>query len=121
MSLTASSKPIKEFYESLNRYKTLGVVHEGAVKIAFQNLLEYPCKQSNLSLVAEWKYDRPSRHPAFIDAACVDEFRLVHGYWEAKDEGDDVKKEIKKKFAGGYPKQNILFQAPTQAILYQEG
>jgi len=121
LKLTTSSKPVKEFYESLDRYKTLGVIHEGAVKVAFQNLLEYCCKSSNLSLIAEWKYDRPSRRPAFIDAACVDEFRLVHGYWEAKDEGDDLRKEIKKKFAAGYPKQNTLFQAPTQAILYQDG
>ncbi len=49
----------------------------------------------------------------------VDQWSLTHGYWEAKDSQDDLRKEIKKKFAVGYPKDNILFQSPTQAILFQ--
>ena len=121
MNLKPTHKAVKEFYKSLEQYETIGVSHEGAVKVAFQNLLEYCCKTSALTLIAEWKFDRPGRRPAFVDGACVDEFRLVHGYWEAKDEEDDLKKEIRNKFAESYPRDNILFQAPTQAILYQNG
>ena len=32
--------------------------------------------------------------------------RLV-GYWEAKDEEDDLDEEIQKKFRKGYPQDNI--------------
>ncbi len=121
LNLKPTHKPVREYYKSLEQYEALGISHEGAVKVAFQNLLEYCCKTFKWTLINEWKYDRPGRRPAFIDGACVDEFRLVHGYWEAKDEGDDLKKEVKRKFAEGYPKNNILFQAPTRIVLYQDG
>jgi hypothetical protein len=29
------------------------------------------------------------------------------GYWEAKDEDDDLDEEIEKKFRKGYPQDNI--------------
>ncbi len=50
----------------------------------------------------------------------MDGFKLVHGYWEAKDSSDDLDKEIKKKFAVGYPKDNILFQAPNRIVIWQD-
>ena len=51
----------------------------------------------------------------------MDEFKIPHGYWEAKDTKDDLDQEIQKKFDAGYPKDNILFQAPHRAIIYQDG
>jgi predicted helicase len=59
--------------------------------------------------------------PLRADGALVDEFNLPHGFWEAKDSGDDLDKAIKAKFALGYPQRNILFQAPDRAVLYQNG
>ncbi|MGB8991020.1 MAG: N-6 DNA methylase [Desulfobaccales bacterium] len=56
-----------------------------------------------------------------MDGALVDAFKIPHGYWEAKDTKDDLEKEIQKKFDAGYPKDNILFQAPHRAIIYQDG
>jgi len=56
-----------------------------------------------------------------VDGALVDQFNLSHGLWEAKDSADDLEKEIKAKFALGYPQWNILFQSPERAILYQNG
>ena len=56
-----------------------------------------------------------------LDGALVDNYTLPHGYWEAKDTADDLDKEIAKKFAAGYPQDNILFQAPHQGVLYQHG
>ena len=32
-----------------------------------------------------------------------------------------MEKEIQKKFESGYPKDNIIFQAPHRAIIYQDG
>ena len=56
-----------------------------------------------------------------MDGALVDEFRLTHGFWEAKDSHDDLGKEVKKKLTAGYPQNNIIFQAPERAILWQNG
>ena len=48
------------------------------------------------------------------DGAVVDSLSQVlrYGLWEAKDSADDLEKEIKAKFAAGYPRDNILFQQP---------
>ena len=54
-----------------------------------------------------------------VDGALIDEFRLTHGIWEAKDIHDDLPTEVQRKFKAGYPSDNILFQTPEQAILWQ--
>jgi type I restriction-modification system DNA methylase subunit len=43
------------------------------------------------------------------------------GFWEAKDEHDDLEREIKRKIEKGYPRSNIIFQAPERAIICQHG
>jgi hypothetical protein len=45
----------------------------------------------------------------------------LYGIWEAKDTADDLAVEVKKKFEAGYPRDNILFQSPERAILWQHG
>ena len=54
-----------------------------------------------------------------VDGALMDDFRLTHGYWEAKDEDDDLPSEVVRKLEAGYPRDNILFQTPHRAILWQ--
>ena len=54
-----------------------------------------------------------------VDGALMDNFRLTHGYWEAKDADDDLPAEVVRKFERGYPRDNILFQEPHRAILWQ--
>ena len=51
----------------------------------------------------------------------IDGFRLIRGYWEAKDIHDDLPAEVVRKFEKGYPRDNILFQTPHRAILWQNG
>ena len=47
---------------------------------------------------------------------------MPHGYWEAKDTHDDLLTlKPAKKFAAGYPSNNIVVQSPTHALLYQHG
>src|SRR5205823_2603278 len=55
------------------------------------------------------------------DGVLLDSFRLVHGVWEAKDITDDLDNEIRAKLKLGYPRTNILFQAPNRAVLVQDG
>ena len=56
-----------------------------------------------------------------VDGVLIDNFRLTHGYWEAKDIDDDLPAEVERKFTAGYPSDNILFQTPQRAILWQNG
>jgi hypothetical protein len=51
-----------------------------------------------------------------VDAAVLDASNLPRGYWEAKDEKDDLREEVNKKFAAGYPRTNILSQASTTQV-----
>ena len=74
----------------------------------------------NLTLIEQFCIKRPNQ-TIRVDGAIVDEFKLSHGIWEAKDTADDLPAEIRKKVEKGYPKDNILFQAPRRAVLYQDG
>ena len=56
-----------------------------------------------------------------VDGALIDDFQLPHGYWEAKDIHDNLPMQVQRKFAAGYPRDNILFQTPQRAILWQNG
>lgn len=121
LNLKSNHKPVLAYYDALGRFQRLGVSHETAVRSAFHTLLETCCRQFSWTLVPEWEIKRPKQRSVRVDGALVDAFRLPHGYWEAKDEHDNLENEVKKKFAAGYPKTNILFQAPERAILYQNG
>ncbi|MDT4968357.1 MAG: hypothetical protein QOJ64_3094 [Acidobacteriota bacterium] len=121
LNLKPTHKPVQNYYEALSQFKTIGVSHEGAVRSAFQTLLEHCGRQFSWKLVPEWQVRRNHGHPLRVDGALVDEFRLPHGFWEAKDTHDDLGKEVKKKLTAGYPQNNIIFQAPERAILWQDG
>lgn len=114
-------KSVTEYYSALQQFKSLNVSHETAVRAAFQNLLDACGRQFGWKLVGEWPIKRAKGHALRADGALVDEFRLTHGFWEAKDAKDDLRKEAKKKLDAGYPSENILFQAPERAILFQNG
>ncbi len=121
LNLKPTHKPVQNYYEALRQFKTIGVAHEGAVRSAFQTLLESCGRQFGWKLVPEWQIKRNHGHPLRVDGALVDEYRLTHGFWEAKDTADDLAKEVKKKIAAGYPQNNMIFQAPERAILMQNG
>ena len=90
------------------------------MRSAFQTLLA-KCGQRaepKLTLVPEYPVQR-GRSLVRVDGALVYLCKLPHGYWEAKDEKDDLLKEIQRKLHKGYPSDNTIFQAPDRAILYQ--
>ena len=119
LSLKPDHKSVRRYYESLAEFDALGVAHETAVRSAFQSLLDDTARQFAWKLVPEYPIRRPGQRAASVDAALVDGFNLPRGYWEAKDLADNLPREIKKKFAVGYPRDNILFQTPRRAVLYQ--
>ena len=119
LELKATHKPVQNYYAALRQFDDLGVTHETAVRSAFQGLLDHCARQHDWTLVPEWELRRPRHHPLRVDGALLDNFRLTHGFWEAKDIRDDLPKEARKKFALGYPRDNILFQTPRRALLFQ--
>ena len=119
LNLKSTHKPVKAYYESLDQFDRLGVTHETAVRSAFQSLLESCGKQLKWTLVPEHSMTLNRNKRIVVDGALIDDFRLTHGYWEAKDIHDDLSTEVQRKFEAGYPTDNILFQTPQQAILWQ--
>jgi predicted helicase len=119
LDIKPNHKAIKEYYLALDIFEKQGISHETAVRNAFQSVLVHCCKQMNLDFIEEYPYKRLERYKAHIDGAFLDNFRVPQGYWEAKDSQDDLAKEVLKKFEQGYPKDNIIFQSPERAIIYQ--
>ena len=120
-NIKPTHKPIKNYYAELKQFTKLGAQHEGAVRVAFQTLLQYYCGQRNLTLICEKTRTTPNGNHIRIDGEIVTDFGLIFGHWEAKDLLDDLPAEAQQKFATGYPTKNIIFQTPHRAILYQNG
>ena len=123
LNLKPTHKAVAAYYDALAQFERLGVKHEGAVRSAFQSLLEHCARQGGRTLIPEYQLKRKGGKPLEPDGAIVDSLSQVlrYGLWEAKDTDDDLEKEIKAKFKAGYPRDNILFQEPRRAILYQNG
>ena len=120
LNLKPAHQVVKAYYDELQNLGDLDFYTEGSVSPAFAALLRHCAKQGRLTLVEQYPLKKNS-HTLRLDGALLDNFRLAHGYWEAKDTGDDLEKEIQKKFDAGYPRDNILFQAPHRAVIYQDG
>ena len=121
LTLKPTHKAITAYYDALDRYRQHGVTHETAVRAAFQALLEACAKQRNWTLICEQTLRIPGKNPIRLDGALLDEHSLPRGTWEAKGVHGNLRAEIEKKFDVGYPDDNILFQTPERAILYQNG
>ncbi|MCB9432528.1 MAG: N-6 DNA methylase [Ardenticatenaceae bacterium] len=92
---------------------------ETAVRKPFQDLLEQYARQKNLELIAELEYRTRNGRSVYPDGTLKDALRQDWGYWEAKDEADDLDTEIANKLAKGYPANNMLFEDTQTAVLYQ--
>jgi hypothetical protein len=120
LSLKPTHKVIKTYYTAISNLTQLDLLSEGAVAPAFAALLRHCAHQFQWTLAEQFTLRREKKNIR-VDGALIDAFKLIHGVWEAKDTTDDLEKEIAKKFRVGYPKDNILFQAPDRVILYQNG
>lgn len=95
-----------------------GTKKETTIRVAFQNLLNCYCQSRNFLLIPELPYKNQRITP---DGTIKDALQLDWGYWESKDEDDNLDAEIEKKFKKGYPNDNILFEDSITAILIQAG
>jgi hypothetical protein len=63
----------------------------------FLSLALSPSIKRRLTLAEQQAFTKTGRDFR-VDGARVEQFKLPHGYWEAKDFADDLEKEITKKF-----------------------
>ena len=121
LNLKSSHKAIRDYYTTLQQYDKHDATHEGAVSNPFSFLLDTCAKQLNATLIPQYGMHTSKGNRIVIDGVVLDEYGLPFGYWEAKDIDDDLLKAVAEKRDAGYPLDNILFQNPQRAILYQNG
>jgi len=113
---------INEYYnevESLVRFS--GSRNETTIRTPFVNLINAYARPLDYRLATEVAYETASRTTVKPDGTLKDALRISIGWWESKDENDDLDEEIEKKFAKGYPRENILFEDSQTAVLFQNG
>ena len=98
-----------------------GSKKETAIRNAFYYLLNDYARGKDLMLIAEISTKNKQGRMITPDGTLKDYIRNDWGYWESKDESDDIDEEIGKKFSKGYPSDNILFEDSQTAVLFQHG
>ena len=72
------------------------------VREAFKTLLSDWGRASGLIFVPEYEFETVAKERRYVDGALLAELRQPFGYWEAKDEKDNLAEEIELKFRRGY-------------------
>lgn len=120
-SLKPTHKAVRGYYLALAQLANVGAKHETAVREAWHNLIEAGAGPLHWTLVREYAISRKGATSLRLDGALLDEYRLVHGCLEAKDDADDLAVEMRAKLKLGYPSKNTLFWQPRRALLVQDG
>ena len=111
---------INDYLKQLDLIKKIsGSRRETIVREAFKDLLKAWGKQQGLVFLAEYPLKTATKSNIMVDGALLHELRMPLGYWEAKDESDDLAEEISKKLKKGYPQDNIIFSDDATAVLWQ--
>lgn len=115
-------KLIEDYYNDVEKIKQYGGSNkELSLSSEFAQLLNSYCKTKNLLLIKELEYKSSKGSLLKPDGTVKDALRLDWGYWESKDEYDDLDKEIQKKIEKGYPTSNIIFEDSQTVVLIQQG
>jgi predicted helicase len=111
---------IQAYFNEIDRLKKFsGTTTEGVISEAFKDLLKSWSRQKNLQFVAQYQFLSNQRTQIRPDGTILHDLRVPLGYWEAKDEHDDLEVEIAKKLKRGYPQDNIIFEDSRKAVLIQ--
>lgn len=98
-----------------------GTYRESVVREAFKDLLKNWGRSLDLTFIPEYELETKTKDRRYVDGALLHTLRVPFGFWEAKDEKDDLDAEIDLKFRRGYPKINIIFEDSTRVVLIQHG
>ncbi len=111
---------IQQYLNQLQDLRKISGTHrESVVREAFKDLLKGWARSHDLVFVPEYEIETKAKDRRYVDGALLYELRMPFGYWEAKDEKDDLDAEIEYKFRRGYPQDNIIFEDSTEAVLIQ--
>ncbi len=111
---------IQQYLNELSTLKKVsGTTRESVVREAFKDLLKGWARSHDLVFVPEYEIATPAKDRRYVDGALLHALRMPFGYWEAKDEEDDLNVEIERKLKRGYPQDNIIFEDSTEAVLIQ--
>jgi len=111
---------IQQYLAELSKLRQVSGTHrESVVREAFKDLLKGSARSHELTFVPEYEIETPAKERRYVDGALLYGLRLPFGYWEAKDEKDDLDAEIELKFRRGYPQDNIIFEDSREAVLIQ--
>ena len=102
-ALKPASSPVRNYYIALAQFANVGARHEGAVRAAFDQIIESCAGPLKWTLVREYELRRKAEASLRLDGALLDQYRLVHGCIEAKDDADDLADEMRSKLKLGYP------------------
>ena len=117
-----STYAINNYYIHLDKaIKFGGSKNETSIKHAFYNLLNEYASQKDLFVAEEISIKTSKGNLIRFDGVVKDSLQNDWGYWESKDEYDDINEEVKNKFKKGYPSDNIIFEDTKNAILFQSG
>ncbi len=117
---TLSQLLIQQYLNQLQDLRKVAGTHrESVVREAFKDLLKGWARTHDLIFVPEYEIAAPTKERRYVDGALLHALRVPFGYWEAKDEKDDLNTEIATKLRRGYPQDNIIFEDSTQAVLIQ--
>ena len=74
--------------------KVSGTNREMVVREAFKDLLKGYARSHDLVFIPEYEIETPAKERRYVDGALLHTLRVPFGYWEAKDEKDDLNAEI---------------------------
>src|SRR3989442_13217037 len=94
LNLKPTHKAVQNYYEALRQFKTIGVAHEGAVRSAFQTLLEHCGRQFGWKLVPEWQIKRNHGH--------------IRCAWMAKSQGRRAKSKGQRVILVGPASRTLM-------------
>lgn len=112
----------QSYFRDLDALRMVGADTENQLRPAFERLLADYARSRNLVFVPEVPMKSINGTNTIRPDGVVKGLnRMDWGYWEAKDEKDDLDDEIRTKIAKGYPLDNIIFDDTRKAVLYQAG
>ena len=114
LELKATHKPVANYYDNLAKFEKLGIKHEGAVRSAFHELLETCGRQFDWKLVPEYRLKAKADNQVQVDGGLLDNYGLVHGYWEAKDGAAELNGTI-----NGLIAEEVIEITATGEVVYK--
>jgi len=113
---------INQYYQNLHRTLQFGKSsNEQSIRNHFWILLNEYARKFNYEVVPEVSVMGTKGKKVHPDGTVKNLWGLDIGFWESKDEKDDINAEIDAKIKKGYPLTNILFEDSNVAYLYQRG